>query len=102
MKKAAILTAFGLILAGSLALAATPKGTSCTKVEGTINAIDPATMQIVVDQTVVQVTPDTVIKKNGRVIAFSDLAVGQQVAACGLPDGDVLVAKRITVKYCGL
>lgn len=71
------------------------------RIEGVISEIDAGAMQIVVDDQVVQVTNTTVIKKNGRTFAFEDLQVGMTVACCGIMDGDVLVANRINVKYCG-
>ena len=99
MKKAAILTALGLLVMANLALAG--GGGTGDRVEGVIASIDADNMQIVVGDTVVQLTADTVIKMNGRVISFDDLAVGQTVAACGVFDGDTLVALRVTVKYSG-
>jgi hypothetical protein len=69
------------------------------QIVGEIAAIDADLQQIVVGETTIEVTADTIIKKNGRVITFDDLGVGQTVAACGAYDADgVLIAKRITVR----
>jgi hypothetical protein len=48
----------------------------------------------------VQVNANTIIWQQGQAIAFADLAVGQTVAAAGVMDGDVMLAKRVTVKVC--
>lgn len=72
------------------------------RIEGAITAIDAATQQIVVGTTTVVVTDTTIIQQQGQAITFADLAVGQTVAACGVLDGETLVATRVTVKYCGL
>ena len=90
-------------VAGLSADQGTPIG-DCTavRIEGLITAIDADAMQIVVDEQVVQVTDATVIKMKGRAFAFEDLQVDMTVAACGFMDDEgVLVASRITVKYCG-
>jgi len=85
-------------LAGGLAWACSPgDGTS---IEGTIEEINAEVQQLVVAGTTVQVTEDTVIKKNGQVLAFEDLTVGLTVAVCGTMEDDVLIAHRITVKSC--
>lgn len=71
------------------------------RIEGVITAIDFDAMQIAVGEQVVQVTDATVIKMKGRAFAFEDLEVGMTIAACGFMDDEgVLVASRITVKYC--
>jgi len=50
----------------------------------------------------VQVTPTTVIKMGPELlIDFEDLDVGMTVMVCGHFDGDVLLARQITVKYRG-
>lgn len=87
-----------VLLAGSSAWAGGPG--AGTRVEGTITTLDAQTQQLVVADTIVQVTDETLIKKNGRVITFDDLTVGMMVAACGLLDDDMLVANRITVRPC--
>lgn len=73
----------------------------CTEVEGEITSIDPVELQIVVDNVTVQVTKDTLIKMKHQIITFEDLEVGQTVKACGTMDNDVLVAKKVCVKYGG-
>lgn len=72
---------------------------TCVRIEGAIENIDPAARQLVVAGTTVAVTENTIIKQNGRLIEFEDLEVGQTVAACGVLDGNVLVANRITVRF---
>lgn len=71
-----------------------------TRIEGTISAIDAGVQQLLVADTTVQVTEQTVIKRNGQTITFEDLTVGMTVAACGTMQDGVLVASRITVKQC--
>lgn len=71
-----------------------------TRIEGAISAIDVESQQLVVANTTVQVTEQTVIKQNGQTIPFENLAVGMTVAACGTMQDGVLVANRITVKQC--
>jgi hypothetical protein len=101
MRHAAWTVGLVLALAGSVALAANP---ACplngTRIEGAISAIDLPAQQLVVADTTVQVTAQTIIKKNGRTIAFSDLVVGMTVAACGTVQDGVLVARQVTVKSC--
>jgi len=93
--------ALGLVLVTTtLALAAGPIP-ECIRVEGVITAIDPGAQQITVAGVTVQVTADTIIKMRGQVQTFDYLQVGMTVAACGLMDEDVLVARRVTVKYGG-
>jgi hypothetical protein len=98
MKTRTALALTGLLLTATLALAQVP-GNS-VRIEGPITAIDPALLQIVVTDVTVQVTGDTIIKEYGRVIGFDKLTLGSTVAVCGLLDGDVLVANRITVRPC--
>lgn len=98
MRHAAWMTVAVVLLAGSVAWAGGPGGG--TRIEGTITAIDAEAQQLVVADTTVQVTEQTLIKKNGRTIAFADLAVGLTVAACGTLEDEVLVANQITVKQC--
>lgn len=102
MKKVGTL-ALGLVLVTTtLALAAGPIPIpECIRVEGVITAIDPGAQQITVAGVTVQVTADTIIKMRGQVQTFDYLQVGMTVAACGLMDEDVLVARRVTVKYGG-
>lgn len=91
-----------VLLASTLALAVGPIPVQeCVRVEGVISAIDSVAQQIVVADVTVQVTEDTVIRMKGKPFPFEDLQVGMTVAACGLMDEDVLVARRVTVKYCG-
>ncbi len=85
-------------LAGGLALASGPGGG--IRVEGTIAEINAEAQQLVVSGTTVQVTENTVIKQNGRAVAFEGLSVGLTVAACGTMPEDVLIANRVTVKAC--
>lgn len=70
-----------------------------TRIEGVITAIDSDTQQLLVDGVTVQVTPDTLITMKEQLLAFDDLRVDMTVMACGLTDGDVLVAHHINVKY---
>lgn len=73
----------------------------CTQLEGEITSIDPVELQIVVNDVTIQVTKDTILKMSHQLITFEDLEVGQTVKACGTMDNDVLVAKKICVKYGG-
>jgi hypothetical protein len=73
----------------------------CTELEGEITSIDPVELTLVVDNVTVQVTKDTIIKMKTQLITFEDLKVGQTVKVCGTMDNDVLVAKKICVKYGG-
>jgi len=77
----------------------------CTQVEGQITAIDSPANQLTLATSegavVVQVTPDTVIKMGASQIAFADLKVGMTIRACGTWQDEVLVAKRINVRFRG-
>lgn len=73
---------------------------ACTRIEGVISSIDPQALELVVGDITVVADENTIIKQQGRVIEFSELAVGQTIVACGTLDGDTLLAKRITVKIC--
>lgn len=102
MRKAGILTLGFVLVASTLALAVGPIPVQeCVRVEGVIAAIDYEAQWIVVADVTVQVTPETVIKMRGKPFPFEDLQFGMTVAACGLMDEDVLVARRVTVKYGG-
>lgn len=74
---------------------------NAVRVVGTIASIDAAAGTLVVGETTVATTANTVLKMNGQVIGFDALVVGQTVAACGVMEGDTLTANRITVKLCG-
>jgi hypothetical protein len=88
-----------MLVASTLALAVEPiPAQECVRVEGEITAIDYEAQWIVVADVTVQVTPETLIKMRGKPFSFDDLQVGIRVAACGLMDEDVLVARRVTVK----
>ena len=68
------------------------------KIEVEITAINPPAMQITVDETTVQVTADTVIRRNCQNITFEDLEVGLNAMVMGTYDNNgVLVATRIMV-----
>ena len=103
MKRAGILTLGFVLAASTLALAVGPLPIpECVRVEGVITAIDGDAQQIVLDTgAVVQATPATVIRMKRDLLTFDDLAVGQTVRACGLMEGDVLIANRITIRYGG-
>ena len=102
MRTAGILTLGFVLVASTLALAVGPIPVQeCVRVEGVIAAIDYEAQWIVVADVTVQVTPETVIKMRGKPFPFEDLQFGMTVAACGLMDEDVLVARRVTVKYGG-
>jgi hypothetical protein len=101
VRKAGILTLGFVLVASTLALAVGPIPVQeCVRVEGAITAIDYEAQWIVVADVTVQVTPDTLIRMRGKPFPFEDLQVGMTVAACGLMDEDVLVARRVTVR-CG-
>ena len=102
MRKAGILTLGFVLVASALALAVGPIPVQeCVRVEGVIASIDSDELQIVVADVTVQVTPDTLIRMRGKPFPFENLQVGMTVAACGLMDKDLLVARRVTVKYGG-
>lgn len=102
MKKTVLLSLALLMAGATFAMAVGPRAPfGATRIEGTIGAIDADAQQIVVADVTVQVTADTVIKMGSKAIAFADLKVGMTVAACGVLDGDVLVASRVNVKYQG-
>ncbi len=71
------------------------------RVEGVITSIDAENLQLTMDDTIVQVTDNTMIKAGRNLLAFSDLEVGKTVAAVGSIADDVLTAVRINVKYTG-
>ncbi|MBK9127805.1 MAG: hypothetical protein IPM13_08375 [Phycisphaerales bacterium] len=101
MRNAALTTLAGCFLMASLALAAGGGGGNGVRVEGVITSINTEALQLVVAGTTIQVTPNTIIMKNGRAISFEQLAVGMTVAACGDLVEGTLLANRITVKYSG-
>ena len=71
------------------------------RIEGAIASLDASAQQIVVGDVTVQVTDSTLIRQQRQVISFADLSVGETVAACGVMGSDVLVANRVTVRWCG-
>ena len=71
------------------------------RVEGMIASINGKTLELVVNDTIVQITDDTTIKAGRNLLAFSDLGVGKTVAVVGSVSDDVLTAVRINVKYTG-
>ena len=103
--------ALGVTLAGSILV--TAAGPRRVQITGAITAIDAATetdpAQITVQttdeevtvETVVQVTPATVLTMKGEPITFSVLDVGMTVKVCAKLVGDVLVAEKINVMYLG-
>ena len=107
MRSAGALVLGFVLVTSTLVLAKGPNPSpAATRIEGEITAIDSAAQQIVVAGVTVQATEDTAIllKPCGGEaipILFGDLALGQTVRASGLMDGDVLVAKKIMVKYGG-
>ena len=108
MRSAGALVLGFVLVTSALVLAKGPNPSPAgTRIEGAITAIDPVAQQIVVADVTVQATADTAIllKPCGGgeaiPISFEDLALGQTVRASGLMDGDVLVAKKIMVKYGG-
>lgn len=74
---------------------------NAVRVVGAIASIDATAGTLVVGETTVATTANTVIKMNGQVVGIDALAIGQTVAACGVLEGDTLTANRITVKFCG-
>ena len=99
MKRAGLTLVAVVLFSSTLAMAGTCPG---IRIEGTITAIDAAAQQIVIGDTVVQVTAGTIIKMGNRPLTFADLQVGMTVAACGTLDADgVLQATRINVRYHG-
>jgi len=78
--------------------AGTGAGVGSLRIEAPITAIDADLLQLVVDGTTVQVTENTLIRMQGRAITFGNLELGMTVAVCGIPDGDILVANRVTVR----
>ena len=105
MKRLTI-TLFGLV--ASLGIAAETLGntdwtTPCgyVRIEGVIASIDADTMQLGVNDTIVQATDNTTIQAGRNLLAFSDLEIGKTVAAVGSVSDDVLTAVRINVKYTG-
>ena len=91
----------GLIKQGVLVAYHICVKSDCIKVEGEIASIDPVEKQIVVSDLTIQITADTVIKTRTKILTFEDLEVGQTVKACGEMDNDILVAKKVCVKYEG-
>ena len=100
-------TALCFVLVSSiLVTAAGPKGGPViVRITDVITDINPGDLQIVVGETTVQVTPETVItltvKKVQVVIPFEDLNVDMTVKVCGKMIEDVLVADQINVMYGG-
>ena len=76
----------------------TGTGIGSLRIEAPITAIDADLLQLVVDGTTVQVTANTLIRMQGRAITIGDLELGMTVAVCGILDGDILVANRVTVR----
>jgi Domain of unknown function (DUF5666) len=67
------------------------------KVLGRINEINTGAMQLVVDETTVQVTSETNIISFGGGLGFDDLEVGMRVLAMGEGIAGTFTAKRIFV-----
>ena len=100
MKRAAFWVPVLILIASSSAFARGPA--DVVRIEGIITAIDDVALTIDVADVTVQVTPATIIKMGPELlIGFEDLDVGMTVMVCGHSDGDVLLARQITVKYCG-
>ena len=89
-----------VILIASFTIAA--GGGKSTHMSGTITAIDPETLIIIVNNTQVQVTQSTKLCEyfdgvTCTPITFADLEVGDRVNVTGQYNIDVLVAKKIIV-----
>ncbi len=98
MKKSLILS---LIFLSTALMLTAGSGVTITRIEGKIEAIDSANLQLIVNGTIVQATPETLIRMKDMPISFNDLKVGMTVRVCGILDGNVLKAHAITVKYLG-
>lgn len=92
MKSVVVLALACVLMASTVAMALH------TGILGEISSIDPAAQQIVVNGTTIQLTETTVIAMKGEAITFGDLQVGMLVKAVGDPYGEVLLAKRVTVR----
>lgn len=75
---------------------------------GVITAIDSGALEITLDDETTVDAADAIItiagkspEKGQTVIPFDGLELGMTVQACGIMDGDVLVANKINVRYCG-
>ena len=98
MKKSLVLS---LVFLSTALMLTAGLGVTITRIEGKIEAIDSANLQIIVDGNIVQATPNTLIRMKDTPISFDDLKVGMTVRVCGILDGNVLKAHTITVKYLG-
>lgn len=98
MKKFLVLS---LVFLSTALMLTAGSGVTITRIEGKIEAIDSANLQIIVNGTIVQATPETLIRMKDMPISFDDLKVGMTVRVCGISDGNVLKAHAITVKYLG-
>ncbi len=70
------------------------------QVVGVIAGINYGAGTFVIDGTTDQANAQTIIRQNGRTIAFGDLEDGMTVAVCGTLEGNVLTARRITARTC--
>jgi len=99
-----LITALSLVMVGSVLLSAAGKGPGPkggredVQITGEITAIDSDTSQIIVNETTVQVTPETVVMVVGIPGDFNDLELGDIVKVRGKMVDDVLVADKINVK----
>ena len=71
------------------------------RITGVITAIDATGQQIVVNDVVVQVTPNTAIYMGDAEVSFETLAIGMTVKVCGHFVSDLLVANKINIMYKG-
>lgn len=72
-----------------------------TRICGTINSVDAQAGQLEVADTPVRITDKTIFRMGPTLIAFEDLVPDQTVVVIGEMEDDVLVAKRINVRYHG-
>ncbi len=90
-----------VVLTVVLALAVSaPALADGVQIVGVITNIDYDAKTFDIGGTTVQANAQTIIRQNGRTIAFGDLEDGMTVAVCGTLEGNVLTAKRITVRNC--
>ena len=89
-----------LALGLALVTAALAPAQTHTLVEGEITAIDLAAQQIVVEGYTIQIDGKTYIHMKGDEITIADLEVGMTVKVKGPLKGDILYARRITVRFC--
>ncbi len=90
-----------VVLTVLLVLAASaPALADGVQIVGVITNIQYGTGTFVIDGTTVQTNAQTIIRQNGRTISFGDLEDGMTVAVCGTLEGNVLTAKRVTVRTC--